>query len=135
MLWPRLAGFAVSGLFPKYFLLQFLCGVVALGSALKERGLRVWLIALAFALVVVAWPIEEKVAALRPIRNSATDDYLQAEGTRRDELRPAMLAARNEFAGWHVVSLFLDMGVVALVCVALAMAGCGPHNDPLPEQS
>jgi len=131
----RLAGFAVSGLFPKYFLLQFLCGAVALGSALKGRRLRVWLIGLAFALVVAGWPIEEKVAALRPIRNSATDEYLQAEGTRRDELRPTMLAARNEFAGWHVVSLFLDMGVVALVCVALAMAGSGPPNDPLPEQS
>jgi hypothetical protein len=60
------------------------------------------------------------------------DDYLQADSSAREPLRPALVSARNEFGGWHVVSLFMNMGVVGLVVVSLAMAGARPAHDRIP---
>ncbi len=119
----RAAGYAVSGLFPTYFLLQFLCGVVAFGTALGWPKRRRAIIGLALLLAIAGWPLERKVADLRPIRNDAVDAYLQADPARRDSLRPALVSARDTFGGWHVVSLFLNFGTVGLVVVATAMAG------------
>jgi glycerol-3-phosphate acyltransferase PlsY len=125
----RAAGFVVGGIFPAYFLIQFLCGAVAFGTALGWPRWRLGIIGLAFALVIIGWPIEHKVTALRPSRNEATDAFLQAEPSQREEFRPAMLAARKEFAAWHVVSLLTDMVVVGLVIIALALAGNLPKQQ------
>ena len=119
----RAFGFAVNGIFPPYFLGQFLCGIVALGTALGWPRLRPGLIAVALALLCVGWPIEHQVADLRPHRNATTDAYLQADAAERARLAPETIAARSTFVRWHLASLFLNFGVVGLVVVATALAG------------
>jgi glycerol-3-phosphate acyltransferase PlsY len=119
----RAFGFAVNGIFPPYFLAQFLCGVVALGTALGWPRLRPWLSAAALALLCVGWPIEHKVADLRPHRNAMTDAYLQADAAERNRLAPETIAVRSTFVRWHLASLFLNFGVVGLVIVATTLAG------------
>lgn len=126
----RAAGYAVSGIFPKYFTWQFICGAIALGTSLGWPRLRPWLIGLAFLLVCIGWPIEHTVRDLRINRNAATDAFLEAEPAQRERLRPETLAARQTFFRWHLVSLLLNMGVVGLVIVATLMAGnLKPQRD------
>lgn len=112
-----LAGSAVGPIFPKYFLMQALCGGAALATALTwfRAGLgrsvhrwRVYLIGTAVVLVVVSWPISEYVSQLRVERFHP--DPAAAE------------AARTAFGPWHLVSLFLSFITTCLAGVALAMA-------------
>ena len=129
----RLAGYAVGRMFPWYFLLQTVCGVIAGWTALawcKENPSarlhrwRVGLLTCALVTVMVGWPLEQKVSDLRAPREEATDVYLLHPDS-KDALEK-MQAARSEFAAWHVGSLFLNLATVVLVTGGMALAGFLP---------
>ena len=116
-----LAGSAVGPLFGPFFVLQAVCGVVALVTALgwwtaagKANRFRVYLLGLALLTVAIGWPISQHVSALRPQRFSP--DTAVAE------------AARDAFAEWHLISLALSIITALLVLVALALAGRMPER-------
>lgn len=113
----RLAGAAVSPIFPWFFLLEGSCGViVALTAWSWSRAqpahvvhrVRSAVAVLALATVVVAWPLAEKVSQLRWERYSAN---------------PALAAAaKAAFGPWHGYSLLLSLVTLALVTVLMALA-------------
>ncbi len=114
-----LAGTAVGPVFPKYFAMQTICGVVALITALSWWNLatgrrinrwRVLVIGVALATVVAGWPISNYVSELRVERfTSAT--------------------AKAAFGPWHLVSLFLSFVTVCLAGLALALAAFLPDRN------
>ncbi len=113
----RLAGVAVGPMFPWYFLLQGVCGLVAVTTALSwsrsdQRHpvdqVRTVLLILALVTVLVGWPLAQKVSDLRPARYDAD---------------PAVAAsARADFGRWHLYSLLLNFVTLALVGGATALA-------------
>jgi acyl-phosphate glycerol 3-phosphate acyltransferase len=113
----QLAGFAVSPIFPCYFLLQGACGVLALATAFRNAAgkpldrferWRTAILALGLITVLIALPLTQKIDALRASR--ATGDE----------------AAIAAFASWHLVSLLLNFLTVGLAGVALGMAAFLP---------
>jgi hypothetical protein len=114
----QLAGLAVGPIFPWYFLLEGLCGLLALATAWSWLGLepgarrrdriRFLILVLAMMTVVAGWPVAQKVSDLRAARYAA-DTAVAA-------------AANASFAGWHVVSLLLNLVTVGLVTVAMGLA-------------
>jgi hypothetical protein len=107
-----LGGAAVGPVFPKYFAMQAVCGLVALLTALswwtaeggrKVHRRRVYLIALAVLTVAAGWPISDYVSELRLHRFDSE-------------------AGKAAFVSWHLVSLLLSFVTVCLAGVALALA-------------
>jgi acyl phosphate:glycerol-3-phosphate acyltransferase len=121
----QLAGLAVGPIFPRYFLVQGLCGLVALVTALGwTRGagatvhtVRFYVLLAAFALVLISWPVAQKVSALR-VERYASDAALAA-------------AAKANFTTWHLYSLSLNMLTVVLVAVAMGLAASLPSRSNL----
>lgn len=115
----RLAGAAVGPIFPWYFALQGACGLLAVGTALswvgagrKVHRVRAAVVVIALLLVLAGWPVVEKVSQLRGERYAA---------------EPAVAAAAREaFAGWHLLSLAMNLVTVALVGVAMAQSAWLP---------
>ena len=127
----RAAGYAVGPMFDWYFLLQGICGFIALGTAIswarshpgsRAHRWRVRLLALALLTVVIGWPIERRVAELRPARNQATSEFLSSAAEDRPAKRERMLEARGAFGRWHMISLLLNMATLLLVTPAMALA-------------
>ncbi|VTT97346.1 glycerol-3-phosphate acyltransferase : Glycerol-3-phosphate acyltransferase OS=Akkermansia muciniphila (strain ATCC BAA-835) GN=plsY PE=3 SV=1: G3P_acyltransf: DUF4149 [Gemmataceae bacterium] len=117
-----LAGSAVGPVFPRYFGMQAVCGLVALVTALSWYGAggrvhrrRVHLLVAACATVAVAWPLSNYVSEIRLLRFS-TDPVVA-------------LAAKEAFGPWHLASLLLSFVTVCLAGAALALAGNLPHDD------
>lgn len=114
-----LAGSAVGPVFPRYFALQAVCGVVAGVTAAgtwRYGGvyrLRLVLIGLGVLTVAAGWPLSEYVGLLRAERYAA--DAAVAE------------AARAAFGPWHLASLALSGVTVALAGAALVL-----YRDPPP---
>jgi hypothetical protein len=114
-----LAGSAVGPVFPRYFAMQAICGVVALVTALswwKYGGVHRWrviVVAVALATVAVGWPISDEVSRLRLLRFSSDTSVASA--------------AKAAFGPWHLVSLFLSFVTVCLAGAALALAAKLPH--------
>ncbi|HET6573693.1 MAG TPA: glycerol-3-phosphate 1-O-acyltransferase PlsY, partial [Fimbriiglobus sp.] len=110
-----LAGSAVGPVFPKFFLMQSICGGVALITALtwfragSVGRWRVYLIGLALVLAVVGWPISEHVSQLR-VERFRTE------------------TAQAAFVSWHLVSLLLSFVTTCLAGAGLALAA--KINDP-----
>jgi acyl-phosphate glycerol 3-phosphate acyltransferase len=107
-----LFGAGVGPVFPKFFLMQAVCGGVALITALswwKVGRTRVVVIALAVCLVFVCWWVSDVVSELRVER-------LRSE------------SARTAFAEWHFVSLGLSAVTTLLAGVGLAMAARLPAD-------
>jgi acyl-phosphate glycerol 3-phosphate acyltransferase len=104
-----LAGSAVGPIFPKFFLMQAICGGVAFVTALTwfRAGpvgrWRVYLLGAAVLLVAVSWPVSEHVGQLRVERFYSE-------------------AARAAFGPWHLVSLALSFVTTCLAGVGLALA-------------
>jgi acyl-phosphate glycerol 3-phosphate acyltransferase len=112
----RLFGFAIGPLFPWFFSVQAICGVLAVGTAFglpaepsatvyKVRG---WVLSLALLTVIAGWPLAQKVSHLRLERYST--DAVVAE------------QARAAFAAWHTYSLLLTFVTMILVAVGMALA-------------
>ena len=116
-----LAGSAVGPVFPRYFGMQAVCGLIALVTALawwkygKVHRVRVILIAVAVLTVAVGWPISNYVSELRPLRFDAD------EGVKS--------AAKAAFGSWHFVSLGLSVVTVCLAGAALALASRLPEEE------
>lgn len=112
-----LAGAAVGPVFPRYFGIQAVCGVVALATAWAWRGCgrvhrwRVYVVGLGMVTVLVGWPISESVSGLRLHRYESAD-------------------AGAAFVNWHLVSLALSFVTVTLAGVGLALAAKLPGEDP-----
>jgi acyl phosphate:glycerol-3-phosphate acyltransferase len=120
-----LAGSAVGPVFPRYFAMQAVCGVIALVTALSWWKLgrvhrwRVILVAVGLATVAAGWPISEEVSRLRPLRFS--------------DAKEVASAADVAFANWHLASLALSLVTVCLAGVALALAAKLPNMVGVPE--
>jgi acyl-phosphate glycerol 3-phosphate acyltransferase len=120
----RLAGLAVGPMFPQYFTLQGMCGLIAVVTAwawartCPGRVHRVLLIVITFALLLVlaGWPLVEIIDGLR------TDRYSHDEATRT--------AADADFHFWHGVSLSLNLATLVLAGVATALAAKLPVDPP-----
>jgi acyl-phosphate glycerol 3-phosphate acyltransferase len=119
----QLAGIAVGPIFPWYFLIQGVCGLLAVSTALawarsfaqqKVHKVRFLILALALATVVAGWPIAQKVSDLRPARY-AEDSVVAA-------------TAKVSFQTWHTYSLILNLVTLALVTVAMALAARLPES-------
>ncbi len=119
-----LAGAAVGPIFPRYFVLQAVCGVVALLTAWgwrhAENGawphrLRLGIIAAAMLGVLAGWPIAEYVSELR-LQRYAIDAAVAA-------------AARSAFGPWHAASLLLSQLTTLLAGIALALAAFMPSEQ------
>jgi glycerol-3-phosphate acyltransferase PlsY len=117
----RLGGTAVAPLFPRYFLLQAICGVIATGTAIgwlitRPGGSAKWragLLFVAMILVAIGWPVSRYVSELRALR---FDD----EG------------AKAAFGTWHGISLGLNLTVLVLLAPAMMLAGyVRPESPPV----
>jgi acyl phosphate:glycerol-3-phosphate acyltransferase len=141
----RAAGYAISPMFDWYFLMQGVCGLVAMATALRwsmaEPAARVhrWrslLLIAAVATVVIGWPLERYVSALRVDRNDKVDAYLRAatEGGQATETAATAereaKAARGLFGMMHGVSLLLNFVTLGLVTAAMALAALLPASQP-----
>ena len=113
----QLAGLAVGPIFPWYFLLGGVCGLLSMVTALTwlraepesvVHKVRFYVMAAAFLTVLVGWPIAHQVSLLRIARYGS--DPALAE------------AARTQFATWHLYSLGLNLITLALVTIAMALA-------------
>jgi acyl-phosphate glycerol 3-phosphate acyltransferase len=113
----RLAGAAVGPMFPLYFALQGLCGVVALitawgwtktAPAERTSRIRFAIVTMALALVLAGWPLVGKIEELRFARYAADEAVADP--------------ARAAFGVWHTVSLVLNLGTLVLVGIGLALA-------------
>lgn len=123
-----LAGSAVGPVFPRYFALQAVCGVIALVTALswwnaeggrKVHRWRVYLIAAGVLTVAVGWPLSNYVSELRLARFSPDTAVASA--------------AKAAFGPWHQVSLLLSTVTVCLAGVALALAARLPAAEQTPR--
>lgn len=126
----QLAGLAVGPIFPPYYLLQAVCGAVALVTAWSWFGRadatsvdrwRFFLLAAALVGVAGGWPLSQKVSDLRALRDAAD--------------AASVAALRAEFATWHLYSLGLNMLTILLVGIALALAARLPGPSPVIEKS
>jgi glycerol-3-phosphate acyltransferase PlsY len=149
----RAAGFAISPLFHHYFLWQGICGLLATLTALgwpraepgrRVHRIRVVVLVLAVVTVLLAWPIEQKVSALRHTRNECSDLLMEklqekevelqrgkessATAKALDEARAQAAAARSDFTMWHLWSLLLNMVTIGLVTVAMAQTALLPES-------
>jgi acyl phosphate:glycerol-3-phosphate acyltransferase len=139
----RAAGFAISPLFDIYFVLQGCCALIATGTALgwtrsgtgrKVHILRSIILIAGLATVVVGWPIERHVSELRVVRNQAADQLLLHRQTAQpvEQFQASWDAAKKEFAGWHVVSLLLNMVTIAMALAAQLPAVERQANTAVP---
>src|SRR5262249_61203267 len=136
----RAAGAVITPLFGWYFLLQGVCGFLAVATALgwtrsypqgKVQKIRIAVLLVALVTVLAGWPLEQKVNALRGPRYEAVDKFLHAKPGQDSAEREAALEARKEFGLWHTVSLFVNFGTVILVGVGMALAAQLPQGTPV----
>jgi acyl phosphate:glycerol-3-phosphate acyltransferase len=147
----RAAGYAVGPLFDAYFLLQGVCGLIAVVTAMgwwraepgsRVHKLRAVVLLLALGTVAAGWPIEQTVSRLRDERNKAVDREMQSRlrpstgptSTPPDHggLVAAAGAARRQFGTWHLISLLLNFVTVLLVTVAMMLAARLPERPAAP---
>jgi glycerol-3-phosphate acyltransferase PlsY len=121
----RLFGMAVGPMFPLYFALQGVCGLIALITAWgwmtsntdRVHRVRVMLIAGAMAFVLLGVLLSGKVEELRLARDLAVDGTAHA-------------AAKSVFTLWHLISLLVNFVVIVLVAAATVLAARLPADPP-----
>lgn len=122
----RLFGIAIGPLFPWFFTVQGVCGLLAVATALSFpseqsptiQRIRTWVLIAALGTVVAGWPLAQKIGALRLERYSPDPAVAQA--------------AKEAFGPWHSYSLLLTFGTMILVAVAMALAAQLPSGEPRP---
>ena len=117
----QLAGIAIGPIFPWYFLIQGICALFVVATALNWTRLhpslpvhkiRFYLTALALLTVVVGWPLAHKVEDVRMARYSLDSSVAEL--------------AKQSFAAWHVASLLLNFMTLILVTGSMALAAWLP---------
>jgi acyl phosphate:glycerol-3-phosphate acyltransferase len=125
----RIFGATVSPLFPVYFLLQGVCGLLALITALgftrcepsrRTHRIRFLVLLVAVVMVVAGWPLSVQVSELR------TQRYSQDEAVSEP--------AKEQFGKLHVYSLLLNFGTVVLTGIAMGMAAALPGEPKEKKQ-
>jgi glycerol-3-phosphate acyltransferase PlsY len=138
----RAAGTAIAPLFDWYYLLQGLCGFLAVTTAWgwskqfpqqKIHGRRVLILVLALATVVGGWPVEQYVSDLRPERNGKTEAHLQ--NPTNTELEAEAHQARAAFGMWHGINTLINLGTIILVTVGMGMAAFLPAEKGKDEEA
>jgi hypothetical protein len=124
----RIGGEAVGPIFPWYYGIQAVCGVLALATALgwywlpgqtgALRKLRVVVLLLALVTVAIGGWMEGVVHELREKRSDATDAALI-------DPEPAKVQAAEEaraaFGRWHFYSLMVNFATLGLVTVGMVL--------------
>ncbi len=120
----RIAGATVGPIFPFYFLLQGVCGLLALITALgftraepsrRVHRIRFLVILAAVLTVIIGWPLSQQVSDLR---------------AKRYDRDPAVAQqAKDDFTRMHLISLFLNFGTVGLTGIAMALAAKLPGES------
>jgi glycerol-3-phosphate acyltransferase PlsY len=118
-----IAGATVAPIFPFFFLIQGVCALLSLITALgfsraepgrKVHRIRFYLILVAALTVTAGWPLAQMVGDLREQRYS-----LDAEVSG---------PAKQQFGRLHLASLFLNFGTVGLVTAATALGAFLPGS-------
>jgi acyl-phosphate glycerol 3-phosphate acyltransferase len=125
----RIAGTVVGPLFPWYFGIQAVCGLVAIvtAAAFLGRGFRkgsrarIVVVAGALACVGFGWWLDHEVQQLRIPRNELSDAVLSSSAT-DPELLARAEAARQAFARWHGYSLIANFSTLLFVTIATVLA-------------
>jgi glycerol-3-phosphate acyltransferase PlsY len=139
----RAAGVAISPMFDAYFLVQGVCSLLALltavvwWNAVPGRGLhraRVVVLLLASLTVAAGLPLEQKVSKLRVERGQLTDKVLEAAPNFTAADYEAAIRMRADFGRWHTYSLLLNLATIALVTVAMAMTARLPSSAEVRKQ-
>src|SRR5262249_32305023 len=134
----RAAGAAIGPIFDWYFPLQGVCAVLALATTMRwprlepqvrAHRLRVVVLILAFATVLAGWPLERYVATLRAPRDEATDAVLRSMPDVPEQIHAQAVAARRSFGVMHGISTTLNLGTIALVTIAMALAARLPASS------
>lgn len=119
----RLAGATVSPMFPAYFMIQGACGLLALVTSLgfsraeprrKVHRWRFYVLLVAVLTVIIGWPLNQHVSKLRLQRFDSEPQTAQV--------------AKEQFGRWHTYALFLNMGTIGFVTVAMGMAAALPQG-------
>lgn len=120
----RLAGVAVGPIFPKYFAMQCVCGIIAAGTAIgwlltypgRSTRWRAAILALALLMVAVGWPVSQHVSDLRARRHTDPE-------------------AQSAFGRWHLVSLATNLATLGLLVPGLLLGGRLPGPELPPANS
>jgi acyl-phosphate glycerol 3-phosphate acyltransferase len=131
----RTAGHLISPMFGWYFLIQGVCGFLAVTTAWrwqheppeKVNRLRVWLLLGALATLVAGWPLERHVHELRNTRHEKIDAYLR--DTTSTAAEKEALEARSTFGLYHMYSLLLNFVTMALVAAGMGLAAFLPRRE------
>ena len=136
----RLAGSVVRPIFPRYFLLQLICTIVALVPALAwaarssgrwiHRG-RCGVLLIGFMLIVVNMSMAGCVHEAQKTANQRVDDYLSdylREKHPRHEQEVAMRIARGEFQVWHGASMIINVVTLLMATAAMGLAASLPRR-------
>jgi acyl-phosphate glycerol 3-phosphate acyltransferase len=124
----RLFGFTIGPLFPWFFAVQAVCGLLAVGTAFglpREESptvwkVRAWALTAAWVTVLIGWPLARKVSELRLERYSP--DAAVAEH------------ANAVFMSWHNYSLLLTFATMILVGIGMALAAQLPGSKEKPGE-
>jgi hypothetical protein len=130
----RIFGAGVGPMFPWYYGVGTVCGLLALATALawwsapgKVHRWRVVFLGSALVTVGLGWYLEWKVETLRQSRNDTSDTVLQTSQPSPDMIRAAD-AARQDFGRWHGYSLMANFLTVVLVTIGMAQAALLPSG-------
>ncbi|MFL5245636.1 MAG: glycerol-3-phosphate 1-O-acyltransferase PlsY [Gemmataceae bacterium] len=129
----RLFGTAVGPLFPRFFGIQAVCGLLALATALSWTvapnaswpKLRVAVLLVALLTVAGGWWLEQRVDELRQARTKTTDAVLSASQPSVDQIHAAE-DGRADFGRWHTYSLLLNFVTISLVTIAMGLTAVLP---------
>src|SRR5262249_48195994 len=128
----RIAGAAVGPLFLPYYSLQLACGVVAVLTALvfvRSGGInrvRLAVLLLAGAGAGLGWGLGREDRAMGEERSGTSDVGLLGPSPSEAQ-KQAADEARAAFGTWHGYSLSANLGTLALVTAAMAMAAFLPQ--------
>jgi hypothetical protein len=137
----RIAGAAVGPMFPSYYGIGSVCGLIALFTAMSWSGFpgkthrwRTALIAGALATVGLGWYLEYKVEALREVRSDASDKVLRANRPSTESVQAAN-DARKDFGRWHAYSLMANFLMILLVTLTMTLTALLPSGVGTPRLS
>jgi glycerol-3-phosphate acyltransferase PlsY len=136
----RAAGAAIAPLFHWYFGIQAGCALLATATAFTWRQtgrvhrLRFFVLLAALITVGLGIWLDLEVDKLRGPRNDTFDAMVKDKNSppQQKEVQDAV-AARQTFVHWHLYSLTVNLGTVALVTIAMIQAAYLPSlSEPRP---